>query len=1248
MVDNFLYIYIYKKVMPYAYRKIRNQNAYRVFNKITGVIHSNHTTLENAKKQIRLLNAIENNPNFKPRKVGTGGSEYGTDDELVAIDEDRIRRIERQQKKDRQTQLQIDRLNALKLIPNPTERDKISIGFLEKQIEKALMERGEEGYAISPEPIIEPSQPSKKPRSGSGVKKVGTGDRTPPQTQPNLRTPTPPQPPTQPQRIIIPSNPQNPLQILLTPTRRRNRRGGVPVIPNIIPPLPATPEQQFIIQQPIQTQPQPAIGVNLFGNPPATQPNQIGSSSSSASSTPRQDYKRRRTGRGTAGSKEVASITEDAKKRGEELKKRIAEIEKSNVKKADTLKKAELKRIKAELKKIEEEDPDYVGVDIPEINTGKGLPAGDIQKLLKNSYQIPPAETVGDFVLDKSLSGRRVQVYKNRNSPQAVVVHRGTQGVKDWATDLFYATGGDTTQTNRFKHAADIQKKAESKYGAKNITTLGHSLGAKISSTVGQNSKEIINLNKAVSPLDAVQKTSSKEINIRTSGDPVSALLPIKNNQRTITIPSKTYNPLTEHSTDTLNRLPANQIIGSGSAISAIRQAFRGKPYVIEGLERIEKADMKDTIFLAVFRMARRYIDEEETIPLGNTPFDDLFDFLKENYETEYQGGFYQEIAAEIINNRNIPARDLKEVVIDWIYSSPEFQQALVDTSAPTEAEVVGEPPIAEATIQGEGLKGRYKNRKSVVPFENRMFDRGVEIMPTIGEAEDIFKYKDLSIGEISSLIQVQHDKGDYDNMKEPLKSLVYALDVKTKRGYGIKRGGAAIPPEEGDEYEDRATITQEEYMEQVRQERIRREEEARIQKLIDDVEIQRGFIEGIQPLTRNSDATDILAVYDAFFDFWDAYTYAGDSIIGDIGLPSVAQTNQYMIQQYNRIRNGLSPTALGVNDVDSVILNRRADDLLNQVRSFVLNEDRDTNYSAAVNLDLPNTNFSRMELELLAEPTQNEPPIKRRRGEGIKVDLAKKISPSNKKMVGKTNPWVEYVKSFAKGKGINYAAAMKHPDLKKGYKKGGMVEENESGDEEDKKFKKAIKRIKNPFNSAKEQDVVSCPYCNKEYKYKGLSRHIATVHPGLPYEYRRKKNTPSSDEELPIKKEKGMNKRTRPLTTAEKEDIYFDVSALVNSSIPEAKKKQLISVFNDELDNDIVVIDGTEEAQIQRIKDGYIESINTIAGENITKGRGVRRINKPVAIRGRGMPTSREAVIAEAYDAKELGANGGKKYVSL
>jgi hypothetical protein len=44
----------------------------------------------------------------------------------------------------------------------------------------------------------------------------------------------------------------------------------------------------------------------------------------------------------------------------------------------------------------------------------------------------------------------------------------------------------------------------------------------------------------------------------------------------------------------------------------------------------------------------------------------------------------------------------------------------------------------------------------------------------------------------------------------------------------------------------------------------------------------------------------------------------------------------------------------------------------------------------------------------------------------------------SGKKMSGKksANPWIEHVKAFARKHGINYAEALKHSDLKKGYRK--------------------------------------------------------------------------------------------------------------------------------------------------------------------------------------------------------------------
>jgi hypothetical protein len=45
--------------MPFKIRKLRNKELYQVKNTKTGEVHSKHSTLENAKKQVRLLYMIE-------------------------------------------------------------------------------------------------------------------------------------------------------------------------------------------------------------------------------------------------------------------------------------------------------------------------------------------------------------------------------------------------------------------------------------------------------------------------------------------------------------------------------------------------------------------------------------------------------------------------------------------------------------------------------------------------------------------------------------------------------------------------------------------------------------------------------------------------------------------------------------------------------------------------------------------------------------------------------------------------------------------------------------------------------------------------------------------------------------------------------------------------------------------------------------------------------------------------------------
>ena len=241
---------------------------------------------------------------------------------------------------------------------------------------------------------------------------------------------------------------------------------------------------------------------------------------------------------------------------------------------------------------------EFVIDEKPKKKGGK-LSVKNISGLLKKSYDTKLGD-YGDYLIDRELSDDRAQVYKKRDSGEAVVVHRGTKGLGDIYTDMKLALGYDIKKGDRYKHAQDIQKKAETKYGKENISTLGHSLGSHLSSEVGQDSKEIINLNKAVVPKDIGKKTSSKEFNIRTELDPVSALSKTQvKNDNDITIPSKTLNPLAEHSTDTLERLDQDLQVGRGhlklmtmkQLKNLVKKLPKKEPYLLKGKKKNELVD---------------------------------------------------------------------------------------------------------------------------------------------------------------------------------------------------------------------------------------------------------------------------------------------------------------------------------------------------------------------------------------------------------------------------------------------------------------------------------------------------------------------------------------------------------------------------------------------------------------------------------------------------------------------------------
>lgn len=192
------------------------------------------------------------------------------------------------------------------------------------------------------------------------------------------------------------------------------------------------------------------------------------------------------------------------------------------------------------------------------------MKANIAKQLIEASYEknAPPRIKNG-WRLDDDLSKSEAKVYRNKNTNEAVIVHRGTQGLADWKNNLAYVTG-NYKRTDRFKTGQRIQRATEAKYGKENITTMGHSQGGILARELGKNTKQIINVN----PAYMLEKPAKNEYTVRSSGDIVSGLetvgsvlYPKLSRQQNITIAApKRSTILGEHSSDILDRLGKQEL----------------------------------------------------------------------------------------------------------------------------------------------------------------------------------------------------------------------------------------------------------------------------------------------------------------------------------------------------------------------------------------------------------------------------------------------------------------------------------------------------------------------------------------------------------------------------------------------------------------------------------------------------------------------------------------------------------------
>jgi hypothetical protein len=212
------------------------------------------------------------------------------------------------------------------------------------------------------------------------------------------------------------------------------------------------------------------------------------------------------------------------------------------------------------------------GLERKELKGGK-LKASQIKDVIDLSYNKEKKDAPKGYEIDPELSNGRVKVYKDLNSDQVIVAHRGSRGMKDWLDNVRYGLTGNIKNTETYKKHEAKHQKALDKYGADNVIAVGHSRAGKYVEELNKDTpvKEVITYNKASGVSDLFRKNPSNQTDIRTGIDVVSALAPIQRSyNKVITIPSKTFNPLIAHGTNALGAL-GDKLFGKGFKPSSMR-----------------------------------------------------------------------------------------------------------------------------------------------------------------------------------------------------------------------------------------------------------------------------------------------------------------------------------------------------------------------------------------------------------------------------------------------------------------------------------------------------------------------------------------------------------------------------------------------------------------------------------------------------------------------------------------------------
>jgi hypothetical protein len=128
-------------------------------------------------------------------------------------------------------------------------------------------------------------------------------------------------------------------------------------------------------------------------------------------------------------------------------------------------------------------------------------------------------------------------------------------------------------------------------------------------------------------------------------------------------------------------------------SIGGIFRMIRGKPVVIQVIDKITKAENKTKMMMAIFELHRKYFEDVDFDTLFLDILDSLILYPSLLYNTSYL-----DISAEIISDDDIGDYKLQKILLNWIYNEPFFRSEIIAETPEAEIELL--PPIVDAIVE--------------------------------------------------------------------------------------------------------------------------------------------------------------------------------------------------------------------------------------------------------------------------------------------------------------------------------------------------------------------------------------------------------------------------------------------------------------------------------------------------------------------------------------------------------------------